>query len=447
MAKISKIVSAFAITVSIASLAVSSAEAQNRSERPAAAPAAPQVSRAFGTAYQAANTAIQAATTAQAEQAAATPVSWTAAETAVAALHAAATAPYEHFLSAQADFRIASGKRSVPGQLAAVDAMIASEGIPAANQPGIFAAGGQLAYNAQDFTKAASRIQRAIELGSTTEGLPVLYLDALARGGQIEQLLTVSRAAIASATAAGTVAPDAYYSFPARALQEADRNAELADWLVKRAQAYPTPGNVRSAGVAYLQNTPDNRGITLDVLRLMTAAQAMSDRRFFLEYAAEVAEEGLPNEAMTVIAAGRASGLIPATDRSFNEIEASQRDKLAEDRASLAGAERRAMAAPDARLATLIGDAYLSYNNNEKAESLYTAALGKTGADVGLINTHLAIARFHAGNMDGALQALALVQDGRAPIARMWEAVIKARQAAAAPAPAAAAPAASATAQ
>jgi hypothetical protein len=293
---------------------------------------------------------------------------------------------------------------------------------------------------------AAERVQRAIELGSTAPNLSTLVIDAHFRAGQLEQGLAAFRAAVAAATAAGRKAPEAVYSLAARELQEADRTAELMAVLIERANAYPSEANLRSSALIYLQSLPPaatrpeevyQRGLSIDALRLMRAANAMNDRRFYVELVSNLAEDALPNEVLAVIAEGEAASLVPSTgDAFFAERKQTARDNLAEDRASLPGAERRAVADPAARLAVRVADAYFAYENWAKAEELYTAALAKTEADTGLINLRIGQTRYRAGNFAGTMEAFAQVRDGdRATLARLWEAHVRSKLPAEAPAP------------
>ena len=424
MTKVAKMMFALAAISSIVALGATSAEAQRRNRNQEAAPvvpAAPTVSRPYSVAYQPLQTAMTAS-------------NWAAADAALPAVKAAAVSEYEKFITAQAEFRIAVGLQDTARQSLAVTAMIDSNGAPAADAARIYVAGGQQAYNSSDYALAATRVKRAIELGSTTEGLPTLLIDSYFRGGQIDAGLAEARSQIVAAQAAGRKPPEAVYSLMARELQEANRNEELIDVIVERANAYPTAANFRTASLIYPQNSPDDRGLSIDLLRLMTAADAMTDRRFYVEYVSSLAEDALPNEALEAIAAGRAANIIPAGDATFGEIETTARANLGEDRASLPGAERRATASPEARLATRIADAYLSYGNLAKAEELYLAALGKTGADAGLINTRLGITRYRAGNMSGAIEAFGQVQGARATAARLWSALVRSKMAPTAPA-------------
>ena len=412
------------VATSLTALVATSADAQNRRNRDRdqapAAPATPQVSRAFGAAYGPIQTAMGAS-------------DWATADAALPAARAAAATEYERYLVARADFAIGAGQSNPARQLAAANAMIESNGIPAAEQARVYLAAGQLAYNSEQYAMAAERVQRAIELGSTAPNLSTLVIDAHFRAGQLDQGLAAFRSVVAAATAAGQKAPETIYSLAARELQEADRTAELMTVLVERANAYPTEANLRSSALIYLQSLPPaatrpeevyQRGLSIDALRLMRAANAMNDRRFYVELVSNLAEDALPNEVLAVIAEGEAANLVPATgDAFFAERKQTARDNLAEDRASLAGGERRAIADPSARLSTRVADAYYAYENWAKAEELYTAALGKVEADAGLINLRIGQTRYRAGNFAGALEAFARVTEGdRATLARLWEA-------------------------
>ncbi len=438
---VAKILTVLTMTASITALGATTADAQrrNRDRQPEApaAPATPQVSRAFSTAYMPVQTAQRAS-------------DWAAMDAALPAARTAAVSEYEKYLVARADLVVGLNLNDEPRQNAAATAIIDSNGIPAADQASMYTIAAQRAYAADDYPLAASRGARAIELGSTVESIPLLVVDALVRSNQLDQAAAAARAQIARATAAGTKPAEQIYTVVARAMQEANRNAELREFIRLRLEAFPVAANFRQSSLIFLQTMEgeEDRGINIDLMRLLVAADAMSERRFYVEYVSSLAEEALPNEVLTAIAAGRAANLIPAGDATFAERETSARSNLAEDRASLPGAERRAVASPEARLATRIADAYLAYENYAKAEELYTSALGKTGADTDLINSRLGITRYRAGNNAGALAAFALVQGPqRAEVARYWEILIRSKMApAAAPAtPATPAPAAPAT--
>jgi hypothetical protein len=410
----------------------SSANAQSRRNRDRAPeqqqPANPTVSRAFATAFQPVNAALTANDLA-------------AADAAMPALRAAATTPYELYVYAQTEFRIASAQNNAARQLSAIDAMIDSNGAPATEQARLYTAGGQLAYNARDYAKAASRFERAIALGSTADNIQSLYVTSLIQSNQLEQGLTYARQQIAAGQTGGTPVSEQFLSIVARALQERDRTPELIEVLSVRARLYPTAQNLRSLGIIYLQANPTTPGLTLDVMRMLSDGGALNERRLYVEYAQEAAEANLPGEAVAVVRAGRTAGIIPQPDQFFDELYRTQNAETAEDRASLAGTARRAAADAGARTATLTGDAYFSYGEYADAVRLYELAKTKTDADQGLLNLRIGVARFRAGDLAGARQAFEAVQGPRQVVAQMWLGLIGRREAAATAAPAPAAPA------
>ena len=417
MRKISRIamgVAAAAVTLTGMASGAAAQERRNR-DRGNQAAAQPAISRAFAQAYAPVNEAITASNA-------------DAADAALPALRAAAQSPYEQYITAQTDLRIAGLRNDNARQRAAIVLMSDSPALPAADAPRVHLAAGQLAYNARDYADAAARFERARAAGSTEANIDLLRVDALIRAGQVDQGLAITRGLIEQARAGNGTVSEALISSTARALQEANRTPEMLDLLATRAHFYPTPANFKQLGIIFLQNAPDNRGMTLDVLRGMSAAGAMDDRRFYLEHAQDAAEEGLPGEAVAVIQAARAAGLAQASDRSFNEIYTLQQAKVAEDRASLAASARRAATVADARLATLTGDAYLSYGENQQALAMYELAKTKTGADMDLLNTHIGIAHFRSGNLTAADAAFAAVRGQRLTIANLWRALIASRQ-------------------
>ena len=425
-----------AMSISALALVATSADAQSRRNRdraPAAeAPATPPVSREFAAAYTPLQTQLSAS-------------AWAAADPLLAAAQAAAVNPYEKYLVARADYLIATGLNNQPRRSTAATAMIDSGGITPSEQRAIYSLGSQLAYGDDNYAVAAARAKRALELGSAEDSIRVIAVDALVRSGQLEPAIAEARGQIASAQSSGSRVPELVYTQLAAGLQEAGRDADVLDWLTQRYQAYPTVANLRNNALIFLNSLPSGmdgaveRSISIDTLRLLSASGAMSERRFYVEYVTSLAEDALPNEVLTAIAAGRGSSLIPASgsDSTFDELERTATDNVGEDRTSLGGSESRAVRDVNARLATRVANAYYAYENFAKAEVLLTLALTKAEADADLINLRLGQARFRQGNAAGALEALGQVQGLRAPLAKLWSAYVATTVAAAPAAPAA----------
>ena len=72
------------------------------------------------------------------------------------------------------------------------------------------------------------------------------------------------------------------------------------------------------------------------------------------------------------------------------------------------------------KIAKATGDAWLSFDEYDKAAAMYQLALTKGGVDADLVNTRLGIALAKKGDKAGAKAAFAKVGGARASTARLW---------------------------
>ncbi|MGB3739034.1 MAG: hypothetical protein WA948_06735, partial [Pontixanthobacter sp.] len=102
--------------------------------------------------------------------------------------------------------------------------------------------------------------------------------------------------------------------------------------------------------------------------------------------------------------------------------------QLAADRAELPSLERDALKSDaTAVTANAAGDVFLSYGEAAKAESIYTAALTKSGIDRNRVLTRLAIAQADQGKYAEADATFAKVEGQRSALAGLWRAYIAGR--------------------
>jgi tetratricopeptide (TPR) repeat protein len=91
------------------------------------------------------------------------------------------------------------------------------------------------------------------------------------------------------------------------------------------------------------------------------------------------------------------------------------------DKRDLPNLEKEAMAASaSTKFATNAADAFLSYEQYEKAEALYQNALGRPGVDAALANMRLGIAQLSLGKLEDAKASFAKVTGQRRPVAALW---------------------------
>jgi len=158
----------------------------------------------------------------------------------------------------------------------------------------------------------------------------------------------------------------------------------------------------------------------IDVSRLSYSVGAMQSENDYYRYAQAANTKGFPGEAKAVLDAGFAAGVISKASPTFGPLYASVSTKAQGDKASLAAASKTALAAPAAKQAVVIGDAYYGYGDYAQAISLYRAALTKTGVDKDLVNLHLGMALAKSGDKAGAKAALEAVAGAQADTAKLW---------------------------
>ncbi|WP_174297824.1 hypothetical protein [Sphingomonas bacterium] len=282
---------------------------------------------------------------------------------------------------------------------------------------------GQFADKKRDFPAALRDYQQASALGYNEPQLPLIIAQTKISAGDVAGGTADFARVVDTAEAAGKPAPEAYYRFALAQNVNTRNKAGSVEWLGRLIAAYPTSKNWHDVLTIYgLQQgsvaTPD-RGQTIDLFRLMRQTKSL-DQYGYEEYGDKVIKVGLPDEARTVIAEGRAAGKIPAGSGNATAI-AADAAKGIQSEGSLAPLDARARSGATGSLAAQTADAYLGKGEHAKAIELYRVALGKGGVKVDDVNLHLGIALALSGDKAGAKTAFGAVSGPiNADIAHFW---------------------------
>jgi len=280
------------------------------------------------------------------------------------------------------------------------------------------------ALGAKDYDTAIAYATKAQQLGYKPDQVsPVLAQAIWGKGGnnpqEISRGLAVFKQGIDAMKASGQEVPAQWYQVGVS--KAAAVNApELKDWANMAYEAAPTGENLRTVLRVFQRENPtmSNRE-NLDLLRLMNVSGGLAVKPDYLEYAEMAFKGGLYGEVKTAIDAGRAKGVLSATDGSEYYSVATQR--MTSDKASLAAAADDAAKAANGKVASATADAYMGYGEYAKAIPLFETALQKGGVDAAEVNTRLGIAKALSGDDAGALAAFGKVTAGsRAGIAQAW---------------------------
>jgi len=355
---------------------------------------------------------------------------WAAAKTAIDSMEAASKTDEERYIAAKLRLGAAQAQlKDTPNAdqqalAAPLEALIANPHTPK-DELGRFAYyRGALAYDAQQYAKAAELFTRARDNGYNEGDLTLQLARAKMESGDIDGGAAELQRAIAAEKAAGRQAPETWYRYAISKYNSAKNQAKTLAWLTDFAKAYPTPQNWRLViivtgfdGDAY--NRFDKRQ-RVDLFRLMRAAKALADKNDYKEYAQTAVDLGYPAEAKAVLDEGRANGKLPATDTAGTMLLQDSAAKLKTE-APLAVQEKQAAAAKTGDASAALGDVYLGMGDYAKAITLYKAAMAKGVARADEVSTHHGIALALSGDKAGARTAFASVKSApRTDIAALW---------------------------
>lgn len=351
---------------------------------------------------------------------------------------AGATTADDRYMSGNLAISLGDLAKDTRLQRRGLEAMLGSGKVAPADAPRLQYYLGQFAFDQKDFATARTALQAAITAGYTENDIQGLLAEAYLSDNQVPQGLTVLKQAIAQRNATPNKAPAGWYRRGLGAAYSAKLLDQAADFAMTLVQAYPQATNWSGAITVVREIGKFPAQETLDLMRLMGRTNSYAEERDYVEYIQAADPRRLPGEVLKVVEQGVSAGKLRANDPFVSEARTIASGRVAADRASLVALERDARA-PAASGATVSGaaDAFLSYGDAAKAESLYMVAMSKPGAEADRLLTRLGIAQLDQGNLAGAQASFARVSSGaRKYIAQLWG-IYAAQKAATAAAPAA----------
>jgi hypothetical protein len=256
-----------------------------------------------------------------------------------------------------------------------------------------------LAANPNDLDALSGLARAKIELKKDTEALSLL------------------QRAIAASKADGKPVPESWYRMSLR-IAHAQNNKPLALQMAREALSLnPSKENLQNLIAIHSGPSTQDKQATIDYYRLLRQTRFLNASGYE-QLAFLLNESGLPGEAKSVIEEGRRLGTLKGSAGA--QILSSASGRVAEDRASLPGAEAKARSAATGAMALRTADAFMGYGDYSKAAELLRLALSKGGVDSNLVNTRLGIALALAGRKAEASTALRAVTGARADLASLW---------------------------
>ena len=334
----------------------------------------------------------------------------------LAAAQALAKTSDDHYAIAIIQLKAANAVKDQAGLAAGLEAMLASGSVQPSEEPGLYAALATTYTNLKQPQKATAIYQKIVAKDPNNVDAVAGLAESQIAAGQPAAAVALLQQGIKLQQAGGQKAPEMWYK---RALSVAYgaklplANQVARDWVA----AYPSPANWRDTVAIYRNlNQQDVEG-TLDLLRLLRAAGALSNASDYNLFAEAASDQGNFIEAQSILDAGIAAKQVDPASPLFRDLVTALKAKQKPTAADLAVATKTAA---NTKALLRIGDSYAALGDNTKAVELYRTALGKADVDAPVANLHIGMALARAGDKAGATAAFNAVTGQRVEIAKYW---------------------------
>jgi len=345
---------------------------------------------------------------------------YSGAASAMNAAQSAARSGYARYLASALQLRLGVETGNIGLQTTAIEAMIGSGAVPAAELPLLYRNQAALIQNAGKLDRTEAALSRYVELAPIdTEAVLALAQVKSDRKKPQEAVALLDRA-IDQRKAASQPVPESWYR---RALSLALQNKMMPQALrLSRAlvAAYPSAINWRDAALIHRDGAQADQEAAIDTWRLMRSANALAGERDYLYFAQSLSTAGLASESKAVLDEGVSAKMVDPRKAVFKDLIASSGKRAAADRTGLNARQTSAMAAATGTAALRAGDSFLAQDDFQKAAALYRAAIQKGAVDPGVANIRLGIALARAGQRAEAETAFRAVTGPRAELANLW---------------------------
>ncbi|ARU16129.1 hypothetical protein [Croceicoccus marinus] len=333
----------------------------------------------------------------------------------MAAARPTITTPDDRLFFGQMELNVGQKMADFSMQNSGINQMIDSGKLPAEELPRYHYFAGQTAFNAQDYAKARTALQQAVDGGYTESNAEKLLVDAYFRDDMTAEGLTKLRSMIDARQAAGQPVPEGWAFDGLAASVNQGQTAQAYDWGLLTLQ---TDSRQQARNQAYkivevyTPNFSDEE--QLDLLRLMARDNGITDNRQALAYIELMQPLRRPGEAKTFT---DSSTQLPTGNSMVTEAARVGADRYDQTLRELDA--DAASATGDGALA--VADTYLGYGKAAEAEAMYRKALETGAADKAKAQMGLGIALADQGKMAEAKQAFGEITGGnRASLAKAW---------------------------
>lgn len=342
------------------------------------------------------------------------------------AVVAAVETPTDRFMAGSLVLLVGSNSEDRVLQRQGLELMLAS-GQVAADRVGQYQFFvGNLAFDAKDFPAAQTALEAARSIGYQDPNLDGLIAESYFLNRQFDTGFARLKGAILANQARGAAVPELWYQRGLTVAYDNKLAGPTEEWATMLVSQFPTAKNWAAAVQVVGEPYADDAPYKLDLMRLLSLAGAMTDRRDFITYIEAADPRIMSNEVGKVLAAAVAAGVITESEEYYKEVKRIADERMADDRRDAPQLAREAQQSPTGRAAMNAGDVFYSIEDFAQAEAMYKLAVekGGTGVDRDRALTRLGIAQARQDKAADAKATFDQVTGNRASLAKLWEAYL-----------------------
>ena len=339
--------------------------------------------------------------------------------------------PYETYLVTRVLGQAAAAAGDNAAAASALEQAANSSAAPAADRLSLLAAAAGQYYTIKQYSKAANVATTYFQHGGTDKSIHTIYVQSLYLGGNYGAAARELASDVEEEARAGKNPPEDQLQLLANAYLQSKDTAGYGRTMEQLVAIYPKRDYWLSAIDNVVRRSGFNDRLQIDVFRLRNEVNGMQrGADDYIDYAQLSLIEGFPREATHVIDKGYSAGLLgtgaeAARHKRLKDLAAKN---LAEDRKSIADAEKQSSAGKDAK--TLFNEGFNLVLNEKPAKGLSMMEEGLKGASNSAsgfrrpdhAKLQLGYAYHLAGQNAKAVEMFKTVQgtDGAAALARLW---------------------------
>lgn len=276
----------------------------------------------------------------------------------------------------------------------------------------------QLNYTIKNYGKAIGFAKQYRQEAGDDAGLEQLVVQAYYQQGDYANAKATAKALAASGKKPDETVLQVWLS---SAFKQGDTKGQR-EALTALVESYPSPAYKNDLMNLVLADLGHSDRMSIEAMRLRLAAGTLKTSDDYIQMAQLALQLGLPGEAESVMAKGKASGILGGRNKSREQrLETMAKNQADQDEPTLAGTK-----ATTPRAKAALAEAYATYGKPDKAIALYREALGSSFPEADLARLHIGQALLAKGDTAAAAKAFRSVHDPKlTELANLWIAIGK----------------------